>query len=82
MLTRLGPTPAERAAKAPTPREAGFLEAVEILYGEGSASERALAYAQAMGRLAAQFPDEEEIQALLCGRFAWYSPPYWQLVGR
>ena len=63
VLTRLGPTPAERAAKAPTPREAGFLEAVEILYGEGSASERALAYAQAMGRLAAQFPDEEEIQA-------------------
>ena len=63
VLARLGPTPVERAAKAPTPREAGFLAAVEILYGEGSVSERALAYAEAMGRLAAQFPDEEEVQA-------------------
>ena len=60
VLARL---PVERAAKAPTPREAGFLAAVEILYGEGSVSERALAYAEAMGRLAAQFPDEEEVQA-------------------
>ena len=34
VLARLGPSPAERAAKAPTPREAGLLAAVEILYGE------------------------------------------------
>ena len=64
VLARLGPSPAERAAKAPTPREAGLLAAVEILYGEGSESERAFAYADAMGRLAAQHPQDEELQAL------------------
>ena len=62
-LARLGSSPAERAAKAPTPREAGLLAAVEILYGEGEDAERASAYAEAMGRLAAQYPKDEEIQA-------------------
>ena len=63
VLARLGASPAERAAKAPTPREAGLLAAVEILYGEGEAAERASAYAEAMGRLAAQYPEDEELQA-------------------
>ena len=62
-LARLGSSPAERAAKAPTPREAGLLAAVEILYGEGEDAERASAYAEAMGRLAAHYPGDEEIQA-------------------
>ncbi len=62
-LARLGSSPAERAAKAPTPREAGLLAAVEILYGEGEDAERASAYAEAMGRLAAHYPEDEEIQA-------------------
>lgn len=63
VLARLGSSPAERAAKAPTPREAGLLAAVEILYGEGEGAERASAYAEAMGRLAAQYPEDEELQA-------------------
>ncbi|MCE2484295.1 MAG: hypothetical protein J4F42_02180 [Desulfurellaceae bacterium] len=63
VLARLGPSPAERVAKAPSAREAGLLEAVEILYGAGSAAERSLAYSRAMGRLAAHYPDDEEIQA-------------------
>jgi len=64
VLARLGSSPARRAAKAPTPREAGLLAAVEVLYGEGSESERAFAYADAMGQLAAQYPHDEELQAL------------------
>ncbi len=63
VLARLGSSPAERAAKAPTPREAGLLAAVEILYGEGDDAKRAFAYAEAMGRLAARYPEDEEIQA-------------------
>src|SRR5947208_7290422 len=35
-LQRLGPTPAARRAKAPTPREQAYLESVEVLYGDGS----------------------------------------------
>src|SRR5205085_9164912 len=47
-LARLAPTRVARLAKAPTPREKGYLEAVEILYGEGDAAERHRAYAERM----------------------------------
>ncbi len=63
VLARLGSSPAERAAKAPTPREAALLAAVEVLYGAGEEAERAFAYAEAMERLAAGYPEDEEIQA-------------------
>jgi len=62
-LKRLAPTRAERLAKAPTEREKGFLEAVEILFGEGNDSQRAVAYSKAMRRLAAKYPDDHEVQA-------------------
>ena len=60
VLARYAPTPEARQAKAPTPREAGYLEALDILYGEGSKTERDLAYMAAMGRLADQWPDDHE----------------------
>ena len=63
VLSRLGPTRDARLAKAPTEREKGFMEAVEILFGEGSEEERTVAYAEAMGRLAAKYPDDDEVQA-------------------
>ncbi len=63
VLARLGASPAERAAKAPTPREVGLLAAVEILYGEEDDAARSFAYAEAMGQLAAQYPGDEELQA-------------------
>jgi hypothetical protein len=44
-------TPAERAAKARTPRERGYLAAVETLYGEGTKFERDDRYAEAMRAL-------------------------------
>ena len=63
VLKQLAPTREERLAKAPTKRERGFLEAVEILFGDGTEEERALAYSEAMGRMAAEYPDDDEVQA-------------------
>ena len=50
-LVKLAATRAERLAKAPTERERGYLNAVEVLYGEGDGQERAQRYASAMGML-------------------------------
>jgi hypothetical protein len=66
VLNRLGPTPAARAAKAPTEREKAYLAAVESLFGEGSQAERQAAYAEAMGRVSATWPDDIEARA-------WYA---------
>lgn len=60
VLARLAPTAEERLAKAPTEREKSFLNAVEILYGNGSKEERDFAYAEAMRRMYEQFPDDAE----------------------
>jgi tetratricopeptide (TPR) repeat protein len=62
-LARFAPTPGERAARAPTERERGYLEAVDALYGPGDKGERDRAYMEAMGRLAARFPDDLEARA-------------------
>lgn len=59
-LARLAPTPAERAAKAPTEREKEWLAAVEILYGEGEKPARDAAYAEAMRKLHERYPDDVE----------------------
>jgi len=59
-LQRLGPTAAARRAQAPTLREQAYLDAVEILYGEGSKAERDTAYSTAMGRLVERFPADRE----------------------
>ena len=61
-LQRLGPDAASRVSRAPTPREQGYLRAVETLYGGGTKAARDTAYADAMGQLAAQFPDDDEAQ--------------------
>lgn len=65
VLAKLAPTPAERAAKAATARERGYLEAVETLFGDGSLAVRAKAYADRMTTLAAAFPDDDEAKVLL-----------------
>ena len=63
-LSKLGQTRAERSAKAKTEREKAYLEAVEILYGEGDKLERDKAYAKAMGRLSERFPEDDEARVL------------------
>ena len=62
-LERLGATPEERLAKAPTEREKGFLRAVEILWGEGEHRDRAVSYMEAMGDMHRAYPDDPEIAA-------------------
>lgn len=63
ILAKLGATPAERAAKAPTEREKGYLSTVEILYGEGSKEERDFLYEEALGELSRRFPDDPNAAA-------------------
>ena len=62
-LERLAPTPEARLAKAPTEREKGYLQAVEILYGNGDKLARDLAYAEAMAELSARFPKDLDAAA-------------------
>ena len=61
VLARLGPTKEARLAKAPTPREKGFLGAVELLWGDGEWRDRRVAYMHAMERLHKQFPKDDEV---------------------
>jgi hypothetical protein len=63
VLERLAPTREARRAKAMTPREQDWLDAVEILYGEGPKAARDTAYAQAMQRLHEKYPDDPEAAA-------------------
>jgi tetratricopeptide (TPR) repeat protein len=63
ILARLAATPAARSARAGSPRERGYLEAVEILYGDGSKPRRDTLYSAAMGRLAAAYPNDLEARA-------------------
>jgi hypothetical protein len=64
VLARLGPNREARVAKAPTPREKGFMEAVEALWAEGQEwRSRKVAYMQAMERLYKQFPNDDEVKA-------------------
>jgi tetratricopeptide (TPR) repeat protein len=52
-----------RAPRAPTPREADYLAAVRVLYGEGSKARRDTLYADAMKALAGRYPDDAEARA-------------------
>ena len=61
VLKRLGATPGERLAKAPTDREKDFLQAVEIRWGEGDVAERKIGYMEAMRRLYEKHPKDDEV---------------------
>ncbi len=63
VLKRLGPTPEARLGKARTQREKDYLRSIEILYGEGTKQARDLAYADAMERLYAKYPDDVDAAA-------------------
>jgi tetratricopeptide (TPR) repeat protein len=63
ILARLAPSAAERRTKAATPRERGYLDAVEILYGEGSKPRRDTLYSAAMRRLSDAYPRDLEATA-------------------
>ena len=61
-LAKLAPTPDARVAKAKTPREQGFMRAVEALFGPGDKGARHAAYAGLMSKLAADHPADDEAQ--------------------
>ena len=61
-LARLGPTPEARLAKAKTPRERGFMRAVEALFGPGDTAARAAAHAKIMATVAAENPADDDAQ--------------------
>lgn len=60
ILARLGATREARASKAPTEREKGYLDAVEVLFADGSKEERDRAYAEAMRKLRERHPEDLE----------------------
>ncbi len=62
-LARLAPTPADRALKAHTSREAAYLRSVEILYGEGSKADRDFRYADVMAEIHRRFPKDIDATA-------------------
>jgi hypothetical protein len=61
-LAKLGATPEARIAKGRTPRERGYLTAVEALWGPGLQPVRAKAFADAMAAVAKENPDDDEAQ--------------------
>jgi tetratricopeptide (TPR) repeat protein len=62
-LDRYAPTPTARAEKAPTEREAAYLATLDVLYGQGTKTERDADYMRAMARLSAAYPDDLEARA-------------------
>jgi tetratricopeptide (TPR) repeat protein len=60
-LEKLAPTAAARAAKAPAGKERDLVEAVDVLFGAGDKLARDTAYSQAMGRMHAKYPADDEI---------------------
>jgi tetratricopeptide (TPR) repeat protein len=62
-LARLGPTPAARRARTGDPKEQGYLAAVDSLFAEGDATTRRRRYAEAMGALYGQYPDDPDVAA-------------------
>jgi tetratricopeptide (TPR) repeat protein len=63
VLNKLAPTPAARRARAKTDREQEYLDAVEILYGDGSKEERDFRYEDAMAKLHAHHPEDVDAVA-------------------
>jgi tetratricopeptide (TPR) repeat protein len=63
-LEKLAPTSTARAAKAPAGKEREFIEAADVLFGAGDKLARDIAYAGAMQRMHAKYPDDDEIACL------------------
>lgn len=63
VLNRLGLTAEARLLKAGTEREKDYLRSLDILYGEGAKQARDVAYADALERLHAKYPDDVDASA-------------------
>ena len=63
VLARLGATPEERAGRARTERERGYLHSIEVLFGDGTQEERELRYSEALRQLHEQYPEDLDAAA-------------------
>ena len=63
VLSRLGPTPEARLAKARTPRERAFGAAIEAFFTRESDAVRTRAFADSMTNVAARYSDDPEAAA-------------------
>ncbi len=61
-LNRYAPSPGERAEKVPTDRERAYMEAVDVLYGDGQKERLDTLYSAAMADLAEAYPADMEAQ--------------------
>jgi tetratricopeptide (TPR) repeat protein len=64
VLDRLAPTAAARAAKAPAGKERELIESVDVLFGAGDKLARDIAYADALKKIHAKYPKDDEIACL------------------
>ncbi|MDA1081374.1 MAG: hypothetical protein O2973_06795 [Gemmatimonadetes bacterium] len=64
ILARLAPTPAARRAKAGTEREKMYMDAVEILYGDGPKARRDTLFTAAIERIERAHPSDDEAKVL------------------
>jgi tetratricopeptide (TPR) repeat protein len=64
VLERLAPTAAARAAKAPAGKERELVEAADVLFGAGDKLARDIAYADALKKMHAKYPNDDEIACL------------------
>lgn len=74
VLEELAPTAEERLKKAGTEMEKDFLQALEVLYGEGEKVERDKAYAAFMEKLYEKYPDNHEVAAFYALSLLWAVP--------
>ena len=86
-LARLAPTPAERLARAGTPRERAFGTAVESLFVEADLPARVRGFADAMRQVAADYPDDPDAAALtslalMFGDYVGQLPPEQRTAAR
>lgn len=61
-LARLAPTREARAARAATPREKAFLDAVEELVGAGEVTARYRQFADRLAAMEKLYPDDDEVR--------------------
>ena len=64
VLARLGATPEQRRARAPTPRERAYLASVDQLYGEGDKAQRDARYSAALQTIARRYPEDLDARSL------------------
>jgi tetratricopeptide (TPR) repeat protein len=64
VLDALAPSPQARLARAGTGKERALLGAVDVLFGRADAQTRHQRYTEAMGKIAADYPDDPDLVSL------------------